>query len=104
LEEEISHDRVTRILSAWGYGSKELWGEVKATVRQIERDDGCLIFDDAIQEKAWTDENEIMCGTLITAKGVRSKASTCSTPYTVVGKDSFPPPLKWCANPTSSAI
>lgn len=58
---EISHDRVTRFLSAQAYGSKELWGEVKATVRQIERDDGCLIFDDTIQEKVWTDENEIMC-------------------------------------------
>jgi len=52
LEGEISHDRVTRFLSAQGYGTKELWGEVKATVRQIERDDGCLIFDDTIQEKA----------------------------------------------------
>jgi hypothetical protein len=61
LEGEISHDRVTRFLSARGYGSKELWGEVKAIVRQIERDDGCLIFDDTIQEKAWTDENEIVC-------------------------------------------
>ena len=61
LEGEISHDRVTRFLSARGYGSKERWREVKATVRQIERDDGCLIFDDTIQEKAWTDENEIIC-------------------------------------------
>jgi hypothetical protein len=61
LEGDISHDQVTRFLSAREYGSKELWGEVKATVRQIERDDGCLIFDDTIQEKAWTDENEIVC-------------------------------------------
>jgi Transposase DDE domain len=61
LEGEISHDRVTRFLSAQAYGSKELWSEVKATVRQIERDDGCLIFDDTIQEKVWTDENEIIC-------------------------------------------
>ena len=27
------------------------------TVRQVEQEDGCLIFDDTIQEKAWTDEN-----------------------------------------------
>lgn len=30
-------------------------------MRQIERDDGCLIFDDTVQEKEFTDENEIMC-------------------------------------------
>lgn len=34
---------------------------MKQTVRQIEREDGCLIFDDTIQEKQWTDENEVMC-------------------------------------------
>lgn len=61
LEGDMSHDQVTRFISAWEYTSKELWGEVKTTVRQIETEDGCLIFDDTIQEKAWTDENEIMC-------------------------------------------
>lgn len=40
---------------------KNLWKEVKSTVRQIECEDTCLIFDDSIQEKLWTDENEIMC-------------------------------------------
>ena len=30
-------------------------------MRQVEREAGCLIFDDTIQEKEWTDENEIMC-------------------------------------------
>lgn len=28
---------------------------------QIERDEACLIFDNTIQEKAFTDENKIMC-------------------------------------------
>jgi len=48
-------------LSAKPHTSKDLWVEVKQVVRQIERDDACLIFDDTVQEKAWTDENEIMC-------------------------------------------
>jgi len=61
LDGEMSHDQVTRFLSERAYGSKELWLEVKKTVRQIEREDGCLIFDDTIQEKQWTDENEVMC-------------------------------------------
>jgi len=51
---------MTRFLASKSFTSKDLWGQVKATVRQIEREDGCLIFDDTIEEKAWTDENEIM--------------------------------------------
>jgi len=43
------------------YTSKDLWRQVKSAVRQIEREGGVLIFDDTIQEKAWTDENEVMC-------------------------------------------
>jgi len=57
----VSHDRVTRFLSEREYTSRDLWRQVKSTVRQIEREDGVLIFDDTIQEKAWTDENEVMC-------------------------------------------
>lgn len=57
----VSHDQITRFLSAQEYASKELWHQVKSTIRSIERDDGVLIFDDTIQEKAWTDENELMC-------------------------------------------
>jgi DDE superfamily endonuclease len=61
VDGEVSHDRITRFLSEREYSSRDLWGQVKPTVRQIERSDGVLIFDDTIQEKAWTDENEIMC-------------------------------------------
>lgn len=58
VDGEISHDQVTRFLSKQDYGSKDLWLHVKSTVREIENDDGVLIFDDTIQEKAWTDESE----------------------------------------------
>ena len=61
VEGEVSHDQVTRFLSAQEYTSKDLWQQVKPTVRSIERDDGVLIFDDTIGEKAWTDESELMC-------------------------------------------
>jgi hypothetical protein len=61
LDGVISHDRVTRFLAEREYTSKDLWRQVKSTVRQIEREDGVLIFDDTIQEKTWTDENEVMC-------------------------------------------
>lgn len=58
---EVSHDKITRFLSEREYTSKDLWLEVKSAVRQIEGDDGVLIFDDTISEKMWTDENEVVC-------------------------------------------
>lgn len=58
---QVSHDQITRFLSDRVYTSKDLWQEVKATVRQVEREDALLIFDDTIQEKPYTDENEVMC-------------------------------------------
>jgi hypothetical protein len=61
LEGDVSHDRITRFLAEREYTSRDLWRQVKSTVRQIERDEGVLIFDDTIQEKAWTDENDVMC-------------------------------------------
>jgi hypothetical protein len=49
VDGDVSHDRVTRFLSERAYTSKDLWLQVKSTVRQIEGDDGVLIFDDTIQ-------------------------------------------------------
>ena len=61
LEGEVSHDRITRFLSKQDYTSKDLWLQVKAMVRAVQSAEGVLIFDDTIQEKAWTDESELMC-------------------------------------------
>jgi SRSO17 transposase len=61
VDGKVSHDQITRFLSAQDYTSKHLWQQVKAVVRSVERDDGVLIFDDTIQEKAWTDESDLMC-------------------------------------------
>lgn len=60
LDNEFSHDQITRFLSGNDYTSRDLWGLVKPTVRAIETDDGVLIFDDTIQEKPYSDENEII--------------------------------------------
>ena len=43
LEGEVSHDRITRFLSADVYDSKALWRLVKPMVREIESDEGVLI-------------------------------------------------------------
>lgn len=61
LDKLVSHDQITRFISTLETGSKELWKEVKSLVRAHETEDGCLIFDDTIIEKAYTDENDIMC-------------------------------------------
>ena len=60
-DNKVSHDQITRFLSKNKFGSKELWKRVKKTVREIESEEGCLIFDDTVQEKKWTDESDIMC-------------------------------------------
>ena len=69
LDNKISHDRFTRMLASGKFNSKYLWKKVKKTVRQIESEDGCLILDDTIVEKPWTDENEIVCWHYDHAKG-----------------------------------
>jgi hypothetical protein len=61
VEGDVSHDRITRFLSKQDYTSKDLWIQVKAMVREVQDAQGVLIFDDTIQEKAWTDESDLIC-------------------------------------------
>ena len=58
---EVSHDQITRFLSKGDFDSKILWKKVKSTVREVESDDSCVIFDDTIVEKKWTDESDVVC-------------------------------------------
>lgn len=60
LDGAYSHDQVTRLLSRNHFDSKTLWHHVKPLVRQVERDDGVLIADDTIQEKLYSDENDLI--------------------------------------------
>lgn len=60
LEGIISHDKVTRFLSAEDYDSKQLWKLVKPAIRKVESSEGVIIFDDTIEEKAYTDENDLI--------------------------------------------
>jgi hypothetical protein len=56
----ISHDQITRFLSAQIKTSSDLWRVVKPLVSQIESVAGVLILDDSIEEKPYTDENDII--------------------------------------------
>ncbi|MBN2894643.1 MAG: transposase [Campylobacterales bacterium] len=58
---EVSHDQITRYLSGALFDSKHLWKQVKPVVREVQSDDACIIFDDTVLEKQWTDENDIVC-------------------------------------------
>lgn len=58
---EISHDKITRFLSSRLKTSKDLWQFVKPFVREIEIATACLIIDDSIEEKPYTDENHLIC-------------------------------------------
>src|SRR5215203_6621386 len=69
LDGAISHDKITRFLASKAKTSKDLWHFVKPLVREIESDNGCLILDDSIAEKPYTDENEIICWHYDHAKG-----------------------------------
>jgi hypothetical protein len=61
LDGAISHDKITRFLSADDYDSKKLWVLVKPAVRKIESaTEGILIVDDTIEEKQYNDENDLI--------------------------------------------
>jgi hypothetical protein len=61
MKGNVSHDQVSRMLSSPKKTSKDLWCMVKPKVRQVECPDGLMILDDSIEEKPYTDENEIVC-------------------------------------------
>lgn len=62
LSGDVSHDQVTRFLNKSALDSKELWLYVKPQIRRHEtKTGGVLILDDSIEEKPYTDENEIVC-------------------------------------------
>ena len=58
--EMISHDKITRFLSSKDFTQIDLWNVSKKFLRSIEQEDGALIIDDTIEEKPYTNENDII--------------------------------------------
>jgi len=58
IDNQISHDKVTRFLSERDFTGRDLWLVAKPLVRKIESEDGVLLVDDSIEEKPYTDENK----------------------------------------------
>jgi len=61
LNNKMSHDKITRFLSSREFTSKDLWKISKKIIREIESADGVIAIDDSIEEKPYTDENELIC-------------------------------------------
>ena len=90
MPDEVSHDKVTRLLNKPASGSKELWLEVKADVRKIQNDDGVLSLDDMVSEKPYTDESSIICWHYSHAKNRLVKGSNIITMMVRYGDVSLP--------------
>lgn len=66
----MSHDEVSRFLRYSDYHSKDLWQNNKAAIRQSQTTTGgVLCLDDTIEDKTYTDENDIVCWHYSHAKG-----------------------------------
>lgn len=61
MNNDLSHDQVSRMLNSPQLESKDWWRMIKPHVRRIQAADGVLTIDDSIAEKEYTDENEIIC-------------------------------------------
>ena len=61
LEGELSHDQVSRYWAGPKKTASDRWRTVKSFVREVQSEQGVLIIDDSIEEKPYTDENDIVC-------------------------------------------
>ena len=61
LNNQITHDMVTRLLSSGFISSQRLWSMVKPMCEEIEDENGVLIIDDSIEAKPYTDCNDLIC-------------------------------------------
>ena len=90
----VSHDSITRFLGRSDFTSKSLWLNVKSLVRSHETADGCLVFDDTIVEKEYTDENDLVCWHYDHSKGRSVKGVNLLTAFYVSQKDERTDPLR----------
>ena len=95
VDNAVSHDQITRMLTNNASDSKALWLNVKSLVRQHESTEGCLIFDDSILHKPHTDENDIVCWHYDHATGRSVKGINLLTTfyYTQTGEQPLKVPI-----------
>lgn len=94
LDNSISHDSITRYLANAGYDNKSLWQSVKSLVREHQSENACLIFDDSIIEKQYTDENPMICWHWDHSKQRNVKGVNLLTAFYVSSKEDAGLPLR----------
>lgn len=90
LDGAVSHDQITRLLAAAPKTSADLWRQVKPFVRQVAQPDGVLIIDDSLQEKPYTDENELVAWHWDNAQGRTVKGINFLTAFYQVAQVGLP--------------
>jgi hypothetical protein len=61
LDQAVSHDRISRMLSKQEFTQKDYWHCIKKLIRQLETPRGVIKIDDTIEEKPHSTENDIIC-------------------------------------------
>ena len=79
LEGGVSHDQVTRYVAGPKNTAADLWLTVKPFVRQVQSPAGVLILDDSMEEKPYTDKNDLVCWHDDHSKERMRKGITCLT-------------------------
>lgn len=60
LDNAVTHDKVTQLLSRGYISSRRLWSMVRPMCQEIEDENGVLIIDDSIEAKPYTDCNDLI--------------------------------------------
>ena len=61
VDGSYSQEQVTRFLGKASYDQKQYWQTIKPALQQVENEEAVLLIDDTIEEKPYTDENDIVC-------------------------------------------
>ncbi len=61
LDNQYSHDQITRFLAQPQLDQKDYWKIIKPVVREVENDTSVLAIDDFIEEKPHTTMNSLVC-------------------------------------------
>lgn len=61
LDNDYSHDQISRFLAQGVFTQQEFWKLVKPMVRKVECSDAIIAIDDTFIEKPHTTENDIIC-------------------------------------------
>ena len=94
LDNTIKHDSFTRLLTESTFDSKYLWLSVKSLIRVHQNTDACMIFDDCIIEKQYTDENDLICWHWDHSKGRNIKGINILSAFYHTQKEGETQPLR----------